>query len=317
MQTTSATGFGFASFDHVRLRVGSRISSATPRVSIDSGGLDRIVTRLKRARLHLGTLLDASLTPSGLSARSARVRSSAPLPIATNPSATTLTSTAEVNAVATSFSPFGPSFAGSSSSDPTVGGTYSGAQGDDTLTFEVAVGGVVGLGLLRIDVRDSGNDLVDTLDFTGVAAGTPVGLSNGLTLALSSGTLVTGDTFDVTVSATTGSAVDPDLPFNGARNQNPGFEPGASVTAGTFQVNGVTIGVLAGDTINAVLQKISESAAGVTGTFDTGSERVILTQKTTGSGSTIAAGSPARVTPLATAQQCRPPPIGRITTSSC
>lgn len=245
------------------------------------------MARLGGARTHLAALRKAEIQPSGAAARAAGVLSSGAINLETTPTATTLRSTGEVNATATAFSPRGPEFSGASSSSPTVGGTYSGSNGDDDLTFRVTVGGVVGVGVLQLEVRDSQNDLVETLSFTGVAADTPVNLANGLTLALSSGTIVTGDTFEVAVSATTGSSVDPDLPFDGTRNQNPNFEAGTSVGAGSFRVNGITIAVDADDTVNQVLQKITASAAGVTAVFDAAAERVVLTQNTTGSSHSI------------------------------
>ena len=84
-----------------------------------------------------------------------------------------------------------------------------------------------------------------------------------------------------------GSAVDPDKPFDGTRTNNPNLEYGFSVTAGSFEVNGVTVNVSASDTVNAVLNRITQSAAGVTATFDAATETVLLNQKTQGETPTI------------------------------
>ena len=292
METASATASArevFSPFSHLRFRTVSR-SAEAPAPLTDPRALERLVTRLRGVRAHVETLLGAEIRSSGVAPRPAHAASSTAIEIGTTATATTLRSTSEVNATATSYSPFGPEFSGVSSSLPTVGGTYSGANGDDTLTFRVTVGGVVGVGVLQVEVRDGQNDLVDTLDFTGVSAGTPVGVANGLTLALSSGTIVAGDTFDVTVSASVGSTVDPDAPFDGTRNQKPNFETGVSVGAGSFEVNGTPITVLADDSVNSVLQKIADSAAGVTASFDAAAERVVLTQETPGSGSSVSVG---------------------------
>lgn len=283
--TSSARGF-FPSLDHVRFRMASRTAEARATSPLDTRSLERLVARLDGARTHLAELLKAEIRPSDAS-RAAGALSSGAIDLETTATATTLRSTGEVNATTTSFSPAGPDFSGVSSSLPTVGGIYSGTNGDDDLTFRVTIGGIVGVGVLQLEVRNSQNELVDTLAFTGVAADTPVDLANGLTLALSNGTIVAGDTFEVAVSATTGSSVDPDAPFDGTRNQNPNFETGTSVGAGSFRVNGTTISVLADDTVNQVLQKITASVAGVTAVFDAAAERVVLTQKTPGSGHSI------------------------------
>jgi hypothetical protein len=84
-----------------------------------------------------------------------------------------------------------------------------------------------------------------------------------------------------------GSAVDPNKPFNGTGTDNPNLEYGLSITDGSFQVNGVTIDVYANDTMNTVLDRITQSGAGVSATFDAAGETVVLTQKTPGSVPTI------------------------------
>ena len=62
----------------------------------------------------------------------------------------------------------------------------------------------------------------------------------------------------------------------------PGVD-GFSYTDGSFEVNGVSIDVLASDSLTAVLDKITASDAGVTAYYDSDTQRVILTQKTGGS----------------------------------
>ena len=207
-------------------------------------------------------------------------------------SSTTLNSTEEVNSTTTSFSPFGPSFGGSSTSLPTIGGVYDGDNGTDTLSFQVTGGGVVGVSpVLSLEVRDSQSQLVETINLNFYQADDEFTLQNGLILSLSSGTLTLGDSFTVDVFDSVGSVVDPTNPFNGTRNDNPNFENGLSVSSGSFEVNGVVITVAVDDTINTVLTKITDSSAGVTATFDAGTESVILTQKTAGASPTITVGT--------------------------
>ena len=62
----------------------------------------------------------------------------------------------------------------------------------------------------------------------------------------------------------------------------PFFEDTRGVVAGSFQVNGVTVNVLANDTLRSVLAKITTSSAGVTARFDAATERVTLTAKSPG-----------------------------------
>ncbi|MBL8857600.1 MAG: hypothetical protein JNL28_03725 [Planctomycetes bacterium] len=201
---------------------------------------------------------------------------------------TTLRSSQEVNTVPTSYSTTRPQFAGSSSSSPTLRGTYDGSNGDTTLTFRASTGGIVGLTPISIQVRDSQNTLIQTVNVGIGQAGTFFTLNNGLQFSLSSGSVAINDSFQVNVSASVGSAVRIDKPFNGTNDNTPNFEPGTVVQAGTFQVNGVSIAVAANDTVAGVISKITASAAGVTASFDAAGERVLLTQKTSGPAAGIA-----------------------------
>ena len=62
------------------------------------------------------------------------------------------------------------------------------------------------------------------------------------------------------------------------------FDPGLSVTAGSFTVNGVAIAVTRDDSVNTVLAKITASAAGVTATYDAATQRVTLDSNDGGTG---------------------------------
>jgi len=112
-------------------------------------------------------------------------------------------------------------------------------------------------------------------------------LSNGIILSLGEGDLLTTDSFSLTFTETIGSSVDPDKPFNGTGNDNPRLESGRSVNDGSFSINGTSIDVNASDSINTVLERINQSDAGVTATFDAATETVLLTQETPGSASGI------------------------------
>ena len=60
------------------------------------------------------------------------------------------------------------------------------------------------------------------------------------------------------------------------------FVNSGTVTAGDFTVNGVTITVAAGDSLNTVMGNITASAAGVYASYDSVEDRLVLTSKTTG-----------------------------------
>jgi len=216
------------------------------------------------------------------------VASADPLGLDPSETSTTLESTEEINAVSTSYTPLGPAFTGSSTSLPTLTGTYSGSE-DDVHTFKITKGGTVGGNKkLQIKVTDQNGRSVDVINIqAGTPPDTPLALSSGLTLTLSAGDVDKNDTFQVSLFATVGSAIDPDKLFDGTRNDRPNFEPGLGVSSGSFDVNGVAISVSASDSINGVLAKINSSAANVTAVFDEASETIELTSNIVGSSGQI------------------------------
>ena len=187
-------------------------------------------------------------------------------------------STGEINdGVTTSYTPTNPSFTGSSTANPVIGGTYTGTT-DDVLTFTVTDGGLPNFGTIEFDVTDQDGNFVEAVS---VASGSEPTLSNGLTLSFDGGGLVwTGDSFEVTVDVEE-SVVDPDIEVD---EDDANLPAGANINNGQFKVNGQTIVVRKrDDSINAILGKINASSAGVTATFDAATETVILEQNTPGS----------------------------------
>lgn len=175
-----------------------------------------------------------------------------------------------------------------STAEVTIGGIYDGSQGTGLISFRITQGGTHGTDDLAVEVYGPDDNLMDTIDvLQSDPADKVYTLSNGLTFQLGAGTLVVDETFSVDVDHQTGSSVDPDKAFDGLRNDNPNFDLGLSVTAGSFQVNGVTINVTDSDSVNSVLNKITQSAADVTATFDAATESVVLTRNTPGAGQTI------------------------------
>lgn len=239
-----------------------------------------LAVRLRDAQQ--GLLLDGRRYRSGGVQGQAVVRSASSLGLSGTASATTLSSSEEVNATPTSFSPSSPAFVGLSNSSPFVGGTYSGANGDTTLTVSAKLGGVVGVTPIQLEVRDSDENLLDIVALGRSPAGTVFTISNGIELSFSSGQIAVGDQFAFDVYQSVGSVVREDNPFDEIGDPGAGFEAGLSVGAGSFDVNGVSINVNASDTLSAVLARISASAAGVSASFDAATEAVQLTQKTAG-----------------------------------
>jgi len=88
-------------------------------------------------------------------------------------------------------------------SPPTVSvsGIYSGTA-NDTYTFEVSGTGSVGNGTLQLVVTDSGGSTLTTVNVgSGYAAGDTLEVANGVKIALSTGSLNDGETFEVDVLA--------------------------------------------------------------------------------------------------------------------
>jgi len=198
-----------------------------------------------------------------------------------------------VAGVPTSYGPTDPEWNGAvSSAEGTVGGIYDGSNGSGTLTFRVDRDGVHGVDDLRLKVYDPLDDFIENID---INKEDPLNqiytLTNGLTFTLGAGDFLDADEFTIEVSASVGSAVNPDKAFDGTRNDNPNFDSGLSVTAGSFEVNGESISVLATDTINTVLAKINASAAGVTAGYSSANDEIQLIQNTPGATPTITVGN--------------------------
>ncbi len=194
-----------------------------------------------------------------------------------------LSSTEEVNTLPTAFDPREPELDGyknhrvKTTSDVTVGGVYTGTT-DEVYTFVVhRHREMPDKRETKFDVYDQDGKLVDLI---AMPAGHPPDEAwetpYGITLSFTAGKLVYGESFTVNLYAVDGSRAEADNPFDGTGSQDPNLEPGLGVTAGSFQVNGVMIDVAADDTITAVLERLSASAAGVVGWFDEGTDTVVL-----------------------------------------
>ena len=99
--------------------------------------------------------------------------------------------------------PTAESFTAVSPPAVSVSGLYAGAE-NHLFTFTVTGSGSVGNGALQLSVTDENGEVAGTLDIgTGYAAGDTVELGNGLKIALGTGVLNAGDSFQVQALATT------------------------------------------------------------------------------------------------------------------
>ncbi|MEJ2703958.1 MAG: hypothetical protein P8Z79_16090, partial [Sedimentisphaerales bacterium] len=104
-------------------------------------------------------------------------------------------------------SPTTSDFTGATS-PPTVSvsGIYTGSE-NQTYTFAVSGTGSIGNGTLQILVTDGYGNTVTTLDVgAGYAAGDTLDLGNGISIALSTGDLADGNTFEVDAFVETGTS---------------------------------------------------------------------------------------------------------------
>jgi hypothetical protein len=258
------------------MRLGASIRQRAPSVAPHSKGLEDVAASVVSLRKALGGIFDSAGVRGstlGLASESAtHAVSSHALGLDLSASHTTLSSSEKFLASGT-FSDPHPEFAGASTSQPTLGGAYAGP--DDVLTFEVKKGSKKPGDDFEIEVFDGRGKKVDRLHFK-FKKGEPVEptqtLENGLTLAFSPGTLVKGDSFELAVYAD--GAADPSRSFDS--RGRPLFEGHRVVKPGSFEVNGAKIDVKGSDSIFSVVDRISQSAAGVSASFDAASGKILL-----------------------------------------
>lgn len=217
-------------------------------------------------------------------------RSEPGLALDLNSYAARLQSAEEINATPTSFTPFGPDWNGASTSLLTVTGVYDGSDGSGEMTFEVRRAGERGVDRPRIRIYDPQGNRIRTFTVNrNHALDRLYDLRNGLSVTVGEGFLVNRDTAVFQAYDGIGSAVDPDKAFNGLRNDNPNLQFGLpAIVNNSFQVNGEPIAVTVSDSVNSVIARINQSAAGVTATFNPLAEQIELVQNTPGEAPTIA-----------------------------
>ncbi|MDH3882722.1 MAG: hypothetical protein OET63_00795 [Desulfobacterales bacterium] len=292
----ASQSFGFGYIDTIQRQRDVTASFKGLPVSNHRDQMDdttRHVLRMRKAMEAVKQLMPASSESTEIEVSiAAGATSASSLSLSSGGAATptTLQSTEEVNAETSTDYTDPSAWTGASTSQATISGEYDGSNGTDTLRFEVARGGTRGgKANLQVKVYDSNNTEIDKIDIRkSDSIDKQYTMNNGLVVTFGAGDLVQNDTFTMEVYDNIEAAVDPDKPFNGTGSDDPNFQSGLDVTSGSFQVNGTTIDVLADDTLNTVLDKINQSDAGVTATFDAATETVLLTQDTPGSTQDIA-----------------------------
>lgn len=263
-----------------------------PYAAVDTtskADLLRARTGLLRLYRHLEELAELTNIQTRFKLDLPDARSATALGLDLASTAATLDSSAEINASPMSFTPFGPAWNDGSSALLTIGGEYDGTHGTGALSFEARRAGTHGVNDLRIRVQDPLGFQIGNFN---IRSGDPedlqYNLNNGLFFTLGPGSLINRDTTTIQVYNNVGAVVDPNLPLGGVRNSNPNLQYGSpSILDGTFDLNGQTINVGTTDSINDVINRINLSAAGVTASFNGGTERIEFLQDTLGAAPTI------------------------------
>ena len=212
------------------------------------------------------------------------------LNLSTVNSVTSIQSSEEVNNATGSYAPDQSEFAGFSSASITIGGDYRG-EIDQTLRVEVR----------SQQVGDEQRIQLHTFHEDGTLAGETwlenqqdpsqiFQLAEGLTVSFGKGTIVNGDVFEIAVSTAEAPDLDPDAQFNGAHGQDPNFDWKQSVQAGSFEINESLIDVHDDDTVNSVLQRITDTVKGFSAHYNAESERVEFVADNPGANHSIVFG---------------------------
>jgi hypothetical protein len=269
-------------------------AAAAPLQDAARGDLLDARSRLLRIQRALGTLAEIAGLEPRFKLDLPDARSTSSLGLDLRDLAATLSSTEEINTAPMSFAPFGPDWTGGSTALLTIGGEYDGTNGTGALSFLVTRPGTKGVNNLQIRVDDAFGTRIDLYNIrTNEPTDQRYGLGNGLFFTLGAGSLADGDTATLQVFDAVGAAADPDKPLGGVRNDDPNFQyyPAPNslppIVDGSFEINGESISVTTTDTINTVLDRINQSAAGVTAVFNPTTERIEFTQNTNGSVPTI------------------------------
>ena len=216
-------------------------------------------------------------------------RSTAGIGLDLTHTAASLASFEEINDAAHSFSPFGPVWQDGSSALMTITGEYDGSNGSGDFGLEVRRAGTHGVNDLRVRFETPGGARIQNINIRDHHdPDREYSLGNGLFLTLGPGSLINRDFATLQLFENVGATVNPDMPLGGVRDNNPNLQYGLPAIAdGSFALNGENIAVSTADSMNDVINRINQSDAGVTATFNTVTEQVEFQQDTLGATPTI------------------------------
>jgi hypothetical protein len=248
---------------------------------------DRKIGRLQDSLAELRSLWARGGSGSvGGAAGPVRVTSSDPIDLGVE-SAATLSSPLAIDTVTTSYSTTSPEWDGSSTAGMTIGGTYDGSSGTQSLTLQVTRGGEIGDRNPRIAMFDEdglmlGEVMIHKFD----APDTVYDFGNGLTITVDAGFLGQGDTatLDVAVNQT---PLGSDQSFDDVAMVDRETGSALEIADGSITVNGTAVSVFADDSIASIVDRINASGAGVSAVFDAASGAILMESEATGSGAEI------------------------------
>lgn len=122
-------------------------------------------------------------------------------------------------------------------------------------------------------------DVVRLAQVARITSSSSLNLSDGTYAVLQSGE-------EINASGGSSVTVNPNVVF-ASGSAAVGFDLSKLVVSGSFKVNDAAITVTGSDTIYTILSKINSSTAGVTATFDSANDSVVLTSSSSGTGQTI------------------------------
>lgn len=263
---TTPTPVSRASFASIDGQAWIRLASEAEGLRSDVIDLRRMLSRIDPRRYVGGS------TETRIEVGTASV-SSPTLGIDFIGSNATRRSTAAINSDPPLYGPVTGQWQNGTTAAATVSGRYTGDTAE-TYTFRVDR---VRPDSTRVDVYDSSGSRVRRLNLDATNYGEPLNVQEGLTVAIGSGSFVTGDSFTISAAPQPPPPIDPTATFD-----TPGyFDEGVSISAGSFTVNGTTIAVAADDTLDAVMARIT-AQTDVEATFDATNQHVVLTRKSAG-----------------------------------
>jgi hypothetical protein len=203
-------------------------------------------------------------------------------------------STEEINTTPTSVSDRAPAVqrwtltgwqAGNSTSQASIGGTYTGSTDSRFQVYtrtNVNMDGSSGRLSFKVlkDSVEVASYRIDNVDYDN---GTELDIGDGLSVSFSGGQIRSGESFFFDASTSVGTDLDPTKAFNGTGADDPGLSPDAQIVDGSVKINGVEVQVNAADSLDDFMARVNSSAAGVEASFDATTDTITFSRTDAGS----------------------------------